>query len=391
MASLTFDALSKSYGANTVISDFSATVDDKEFLVLLGPSGCGKSTMLRMVAGLTDISSGTLKFGDDIVNTLTPKQRNIAFVFQSYALYPHMTVRANIAFPLIMDNFRWWHHLPFVGAVMRSRLLKRPDIKAKIERTAEMLELTDYLERRPKALSGGQRQRVAVARSIIREPAIYLFDEPLSNLDAKLRMQMRAEISALHARVQKTFVYVTHDQVEAMTMGTRIIVMNEGVVQQYGTPAEIYSAPANEFVARFIGSPPMNIFAATVRDGLLYVDDVPVLNSAGWAASVVALGLQTVSLGVRAEKIGLDSSGGELLSIEAHTLVVEHLGAETIVGVKTGPVGATVDVGVGASRGLHYARIAGEEHFTTNSGCRITFASDAVHLFDPETGKRLEY
>ena len=390
MASLTFDALSKSYGANTVINDFSATVDDKEFLVLLGPSGCGKSTMLRMVAGLTDISSGTLKFGDDVVNALTPKQRNIAFVFQSYALYPHMTVRANIAFPLIMDNFRWWHHLPFWGALMRSRLLKRPDIKAKIERTAEMLELTDYLERRPKALSGGQRQRVAVARSIIREPAIYLFDEPLSNLDAKLRMQMRAEISALHARVQKTFVYVTHDQVEAMTMGTRIIVMNEGVVQQYGTPAEIYSAPANEFVARFIGSPPMNIFAATVRDGLLYVGDVPVLNSAGWAASVVALGLQTVSLGVRAEKIGLDSPSGDLLSIEAHTLVVEHLGAETIVGVKTGPVGATVDVGVGASRGLHYARIAGEEQFTTNSGCRITFASDAVHLFDPETGKRLE-
>ncbi|MDJ0376990.1 ABC transporter ATP-binding protein [Cryobacterium sp. PH31-L1] len=391
MASLTFDALSKSYGANTVISDFSATVDDKEFLVLLGPSGCGKSTMLRMVAGLTDISSGTLKFGDDVVNTLTPKQRNIAFVFQSYALYPHMTVRANIAFPLIMDNFRWWYHLPFVGAVMRSRLLKRPDIKAKIERTAEMLELTDYLQRRPKALSGGQRQRVAVARSIIREPAIYLFDEPLSNLDAKLRMQMRAEISALHARVQKTFVYVTHDQVEAMTMGTRIIVMNEGVVQQYGTPAEIYSAPANEFVARFIGSPPMNIFAATVRDGLLYVGDVPVQNSGGWAASVVALGLQTVSLGVRAEKIGLDSPGGDLLSIEAHTLVVEHLGAETIVGVKTGQVGATVDVGVGASRGLHYARIAGEEQFTTNSGCRITFASDAVHLFDPETGKRLEH
>ncbi|TFD54679.1 ABC transporter ATP-binding protein [Cryobacterium sp. Hh11] len=392
MASLTFDALSKSYGANTVISDFSATVEDKEFLVLLGPSGCGKSTMLRMIAGLTDISSGTLKFGDDLVNALTPKQRNIAFVFQSYALYPHMTVRANIAFPLIMDNFRWWHHFPFVGSVIRSRLLKRPDIKAKIERTAEMLELTDYLERRPKALSGGQRQRVAVARSIIREPAIYLFDEPLSNLDAKLRMQMRAEISALHERVQKTFVYVTHDQVEAMTMGTRIIVMNEGVVQQYGTPAEIYSAPANEFVARFIGSPPMNIFTATLREGLLYVGDAPVRNSAGWAASVSALGLETVSLGVRAEKIGLDSDApaGDLLSIEAHTLVVEHLGAETIVGVKTGPVGATVDVGVGASRGLHYARIAGEEQFTTNSACRIAFASDAVHLFHPESGTRLE-
>src|SRR5665648_205264 len=217
MPQLTFEEVSKSFGNTRVIEGFSAEVPDKEFLVLLGPSGCGKSTMLRMIAGLTDISLGTLRFDERVVNNLTPKQRNIAFVFQSYALYPHMSVRANIAFPLIMDNFRWWHHIPLVGTIVRRRLVKRPDIKSKVEETAQLLELTDYLDRRPKALSGGQRQRVAVARSIIREPSLYLFDEPLSNLDAKLRMQMRAEISSLHRRVQKTFVYVTHDQVEAMT------------------------------------------------------------------------------------------------------------------------------------------------------------------------------
>lgn len=393
MPSITFDGLSKSYGGNTVIREFSAEVADKDFLVLLGPSGCGKSTMLRMVAGLTDISSGTLRFGDTKVNDLSPKQRNIAFVFQSYALYPHMTVRENIAFPLLMDNFRWWHHIPIIGRVARRSLMKRVDIRSRIEATAGMIELSEYLDRRPKALSGGQRQRVAVARSIIREPTMYLFDEPLSNLDAKLRMQMRAELSALHDRVQKTFVYVTHDQVEAMTMGTKIIVMNEGVVQQYGTPREIYETPANLFVARFIGSPPMNIFAARVSDNAILIDDVPVSNSAGLAASLSAMGLVEVSLGVRPEKITIGdapaSSG--TIGIDVHTVVVEHLGAETVVGVKVGgATSALTDVSAGASRQLNYVKLPGEHPFTTNVNTSIQFAPDSVHLFDTVTGERID-
>ncbi|MET4002793.1 multiple sugar transport system ATP-binding protein [Arthrobacter sp. UYCu511] len=394
MPSLTFDNVTKSFGKFTVINDFSAEIDENEFLVLLGPSGCGKSTMLRMVAGLTEISSGELKFGDEVVNDLTPKQRGIAFVFQSYALYPHMSVRSNIAFPLLMDNFRWWHHIPFVGGAVRRQLMKRSDIKDKVERTAEMLELTDYLDRRPKALSGGQRQRVAVARSIVREPSIYLFDEPLSNLDAKLRMQMRAEISALHARVKKTFVYVTHDQVEAMTMGTRIAVMNGGVIQQLGTPRDIYETPANVFVARFIGSPPMNIFAATLTDDGLSVDGVPVTNSHHIAHVLRSRDLQGVSVGIRAEKFSVLTSpvftDPDALSFAAHTMLLEHLGAETVVGFKAGQTPERVDVGAAASHQLHYARIPGEQHYEIGANCQVRFKDSDIHLFHPETGERIE-
>ncbi len=394
MPSLTFDKLTKSFGSFTVIKDFSAEIEENEFLVLLGPSGCGKSTMLRMVAGLTEISSGALKFGDKVVNDLTPKQRGIAFVFQSYALYPHMSVRSNIAFPLLMDNFRWWHHIPFVGGAVRRQLMKRTDIKDKVERTAETLELTDYLDRRPKALSGGQRQRVAVARSIVREPAIYLFDEPLSNLDAKLRMQMRAEISALHARVKKTFVYVTHDQVEAMTMGTRIAVMNAGVVQQLGTPREIYETPANVFVAKFIGSPPMNIFDAVVNGQGLSIDGVPVTNSQDIATELRTREMEKVSVGVRAEKFNIavdptvNDSGS--LSFEGHTLLLEHLGAETVVGFKAGRAPSSVQLGAAASQHLHYARTPGELQYEMGANCHITFKSSDIHLFHPETGERIE-
>ncbi|HJW01359.1 MAG TPA: ABC transporter ATP-binding protein, partial [Arthrobacter sp.] len=303
MPTIEFDQVSKNFAGSTVIKDFDATVPDKEFLVLLGPSGCGKSTMLRMIAGLTDISSGELRFDGVVVNNLEPKKRNIAFVFQSYALYPHMSVRANIGFPLVMDNFRWWHHIPVVGGFARRALMKRKDIAAKIDQVAEMLELTPYLDRRPKALSGGQRQRVAVARSLIREPALYLLDEPLSNLDAKLRTQMRAEISALHDRVKKTFVYVTHDQVEAMTMGTRIIVLNDGVVQQYGTPKEIYDRPANTFVAKFIGAPPMNLIPVTqTGQGTEMFGNVLPFAPSGTAA-------RAMQLGIRAEKVNINPDG----------------------------------------------------------------------------------
>jgi multiple sugar transport system ATP-binding protein len=393
MVAITFDAISKNFGGNAVIREFSAEVNDGEFLVFLGPSGCGKSTMLRMVAGLTDISSGALRFDAKEVNNLSPKQRNIAFVFQSYALYPHMTVRENIAFPLLMDNFRWWHHIPIVGGLARRSLMKRADVSSRVTATAEMIELTDYLDRRPKVLSGGQRQRVAVARSIIRGPSIYLFDEPLSNLDAKLRMQMRAELSALHARVRKTFVYVTHDQVEAMTMGTKIIVMNDGAVQQYGTPREIYEAPANVFVARFIGSPPMNIFDAEVTSGGVAIDGVRVVNSENLALGLTAQGLTQISIGVRPEKItfGVVSSDQQPMEIGVHSVIVEHLGAETIVGVKVGAaVSGQPDVGAGASRRLNYVRMPGEHHFGVNDDLTIRFSFDSVHLFHPVTGDRID-
>lgn len=387
MPTIEFDQISKNFAGNTVIKGFDATVPDKEFLVLLGPSGCGKSTMLRMIAGLTDISSGELRFDGVVVNDLEPKKRNIAFVFQSYALYPHMSVRANIGFPLVMDNFKWWHHVPLVGGLARRALMKRQDIAGKIDQVAEMLELTDYLDRRPKALSGGQRQRVAVARSLIREPALYLLDEPLSNLDAKLRTQMRAEISALHDRVQKTFVYVTHDQVEAMTMGTRIIVLNDGVVQQYGTPKEIYDRPANTFVARFIGSPPMNLIPVTIADHRTDMFG----NTLSFAPPKVA-GEREMQLGIRAEKV-LVHAGGQAEGqpgYAAQVITVEHLGAETIVGFKFGTEPHAFEVGARASRDLFYAKLVGDVRLEHGQLCTASFDPADVLWYSTENGELLD-
>ncbi len=386
MPTISFDKLSKSFGSTTVITEFEAEVPDNEFLVLLGPSGCGKSTMLRMIAGLIDITSGELRFDGRRVNELEPKERNIAFVFQSYALYPHMTVRANIAFPLLMNRFRWWHHIPIVSAVSRRRFMWDAEIAAKVDHIAEMMELTDYLDRRPRTLSGGQRQRVAVARSLVRDPTIYLLDEPLSNLDAKLRTQMRAEISALYQRVRKSFVYVTHDQVEAMTMGTRIIVLDQGVVQQYGTPAEIYDRPANTFVARFIGSPAMNLMGVDVTsEGI----DIP-------GAAVLAFGPGQgrpapgrVLLGVRAEKISIEKATAKE-GIAAHVTVVEHLGAETVLGFKFGPATDNAELGEAASRDLHYARLPGTVDIAPGADCRVVFDMASVSWFDVDSGARLE-
>lgn len=387
MPTIEFDRVSKNFAGNTVIKGFDAVIPDKEFLVLLGPSGCGKSTMLRMIAGLTDISSGQLRFDGVVVNNLEPKKRNIAFVFQSYALYPHMSVRGNIGFPLVMDNFRWWHHIPVVGGFARRALMKRKDIAGKIGQVAEMLELTDYLDRRPKALSGGQRQRVAVARSLIREPALYLLDEPLSNLDAKLRTQMRAEISALHDRVQKSFVYVTHDQVEAMTMGTRIIVLNDGVVQQYGTPKEIYDRPANTFVARFIGSPPMNLIPVTVNDHRADMFG----NTVEFAPPEV-LGGREAQLGIRAEKVQVDASGRAdgRPGYAAQVITVEHLGAETVVGFKFGNEPHTFEVGARASRDLFYAKLVGDIRLEHGQMCAVSFDPADVLWYSKESGELLD-
>ena len=251
MAGVKFDNVAKRYGPVSVIEGLNLDIRDHEFMVLVGPSGCGKSTALRMIAGLEEISDGKVFIGDRVVNELQPKDRDVAMVFQSYALYPHMTVRQNIEFGL------------------KIRKMPKPEMDRKVGEASETLGIAHLLDRKPKQLSGGQRQRVAVARAIVRDPSVFLFDEPLSNLDAKLRVQMRAEITKLQQRLSTTCVYVTHDQVEAMTMGHRIAVMNNGKIQQVGTPLEVYDKPANVFVAQFVGTPPMNFFSATVNDGRL--------------------------------------------------------------------------------------------------------------------------
>ena len=249
MAEVRLEHVDKSYDGASVIADLNLEIRDQEFMVLVGPSGCGKSTALRMIAGLEDLTGGTIAIGGRRVDDLPPKDRDVAMVFQNYALYPHMTIRENLEFGLKM------------------RKVPREEIDRLVAQAAATLELAPLLDRRPRQLSGGQRQRVALGRAIVRQPAVYLFDEPLSNLDAKLRLQMRAEIKSLQRRLKTTTVYVTHDQVEAMTMGTRIAVMKDGRLQQVGTPLEVYDRPANLFVALFIGSPPMSVFQATVRDG----------------------------------------------------------------------------------------------------------------------------
>ena len=282
---MTLASITKKFGDTIAVDDVSIEVADGEFMVLLGPSGCGKSTLLRMIAGLEDPSSGDVFIGDRRVNDILPKERDVAMVFQSYALYPHKTVQANIEFPLKVRG---------VSVADRSKQAKD---------AAELLELTDYLKRKPGQLSGGQRQRVALARAIVRQPAVFCMDEPLSNLDAKLRGETRAELVALHHRLKTTFVYVTHDQVEAMTMGSRIAVMSKGVLQQVGTPQEVYAKPATTFVATFLGTPPMNIFpAGTLEPGPMLV-------------------------GVRPEHLTISDDG----AVEATVVLVEQLGHEVHV------------------------------------------------------------
>ncbi|HEX2576779.1 MAG TPA: ATP-binding cassette domain-containing protein, partial [Aquihabitans sp.] len=258
MASVTFDAVSKRYGEVTAVRDLDLAIDDGEFMVLLGPSGCGKTTALRMIAGLEDISDGELRIGDRVVNEVDPARRDISMVFQSYALYPHMTVQRNIESPLLARTYR------VDGPDSPARKLTRAERDERVAEAARVLDLEPYLKRKPAALSGGQRQRVALARAFVGRPQAYLMDEPLSNLDAKLRAQTRIELVDLHRRVGTTIVYVTHDQVEAMTMATRVAVMSMGRLQQVGTPQEVYARPNNTFVAQFIGTPPMNCLDATV-------------------------------------------------------------------------------------------------------------------------------
>ena len=321
MASISMDGVGKIYeGGTRALTDVNLEINDGEFMVLVGPSGCGKSTLLRMIAGLEDITEGTMKIGDTVVNDIPPKDRNIAMVFQNYALYPHMTVFDNMAFGL------------------KLRKMPKDEITRRVEEAAKVLEITEYLPRKPKALSGGQRQRVAMGRAIVREPAAFLMDEPLSNLDAKLRVQMRSELGQLHARLKTTTVYVTHDQVEAMTMGDRVAVMRKGVMQQTASPRDLYDQPVNLFVAGFIGSPSMNFVYADLADtgdGMTasFGDTTLKLNAQNLASrpGLAAYAGKRVVLGVRPEAFEVAAAVGQPGDLPIEVGLVEQLGSEAFV------------------------------------------------------------
>ena len=369
MADLSLRNVKKIYD-NTVVAvqAFNLEIADKEFIVLVGPSGCGKSTTLRMVAGLEDITEGEIYIGGRKVNTVPPKDRDIAMVFQNYALYPHMTVYDNIAYGLKLRKF------------------PKRVIDQKVREAAEILDITELLGRKPKALSGGQRQRVAIGRAIVREPQVFLMDEPLSNLDAKLRNQMRSEIIKLRQKVNTTFIYVTHDQTEAMTLGDRIVIMKEGFVQQVGTPQEVFHHPANLFVAGFIGTPQMNIFdAQLIRDGERYFVELGGLRvelSAEKTARLLAgdVASQPVKLGLRPEHLTLTDRDE---AVFAAVDVSEMMGSAVHIHVSA--CGQDVVIVVPLS----------EEEETENLPMglpvRFTFRGSAAHVFDAETGQNLEY
>lgn len=317
MAAVTLDKVKKVYDNNvTAVHESSLEIKDQEFMVFLGPSGCGKSTTLRMVAGLEEISGGTIKIGDRIINDVAPKDRDISMVFQNYALYPHMSVFDNMAFGL------------------KLRKVPRAEIKEKVNKVGESLGLTEYLHRKPKALSGGQRQRVALGRAIVREPSVFLFDEPLSNLDAKMRVDMRKELSLLHRRLKATIIYVTHDQIEAMTLGTRICVMSHGYIQQVGTPLDVYDHPRNVFVAKFIGTPAMNIIKGQYKDGAFSEVGIQHDFSSIMTEKVNGEGC----VGIRPEDVVFIKEGESFdgPTIKAKVEIVERLGDEQLVYSNTG-------------------------------------------------------
>jgi multiple sugar transport system ATP-binding protein len=324
MADICLSGITKRYGEQVVLRDINLQVEDGEFLTLLGPSGCGKSTLLRIIAGLERQYSGSVRIGGDLVDSLKPKERNIAMVFQSYALYPHMTVEKNIALPLVMRRLAAWQRLPLLGSLLPSTRAIRAAIRADVRKVAETLEIAAFLDRKPGQLSGGQRQRVAVARAMVRHPTAFLMDEPLSNLDAKLRVQTRAEIADLHRRLGVTFIYVTHDQAEAMTMSDRVAVMSQGNVLQIGKPHEIYLRPADTTVARFVGTPRMNLMAGSPRCGAI--------DLAGASLPVTVAGPvgTSVTVGFRPENANIvhrpepGAFAGRIRSIE-------HLGSDVFV------------------------------------------------------------
>jgi multiple sugar transport system ATP-binding protein len=356
MASVSFQNIEKAFGITKVIHGISFDIHDGEFMVLVGPSGCGKSTLLRMLAGLEEITSGTIAIDGKTVNDLDSKDRDIAMVFQSYALYPHMTVRDNMGFSL------------------KLRKANASVITERVTKAATILNLNPYLDRYPRELSGGQRQRVAMGRAIVRDPKVFLFDEPLSNLDAKLRVAMRAEIKALHQRLKTTTVYVTHDQIEAMTMADRIVVMCDGRIEQIGAPLDLYDRPDNLFVAQFIGSPAMNIVNGTLRrvNGTTYVE------ASGGMRWPIGHGPgadgQQVTLGVRPEHLTLAQVSGD--AVHGEIIVVEPMGAETELLIQAGDAQVTLTT---------------NGRPNVNPGERIGLALDpaTIHLFDQKSGQRL--
>ena len=359
MAAITLQKLNKHYGAVFhAVKDVDLEIADKEFVALVGPSGCGKSTTLRMIAGLEDISSGDIRIGGRIVNHLPPRDRDVAMVFQNYALYQHMSVYDNLAFGL------------------RNKKTAETEIKAAIDRAAGMLGLHELLQRKPKQLSGGQQQRVALGRCIVRNPQVFLFDEPLSNLDAKLRAQMRIEIKRLHAEIPTTSVFVTHDQVEAMTLGDRVVIMRDGRIQQIGTPLAVYGKPANKFVAGFIGAPAMNFVDVTVRvdAGSISVEAAGLKLTVN-AADAAALGAyhgRRVIMGMRPEHLVL-GDGAAGLGFDARVEVVEQLGSEILIETAVGNTTITV------------ARVPAETKIARGDQVRLSAQPGRLHFFDPDT------
>ncbi|PTE21678.1 sn-glycerol-3-phosphate ABC transporter ATP-binding protein UgpC [Cereibacter changlensis JA139] len=361
MARITLTDVRKSYSGMEVIHGVSIDIADEEFVVIVGPSGCGKSTLLRMVAGLEEITSGTIAIDGRVVNDLEPRARDIAMVFQNYALYPHMTVRENMAYGLKISG------------------MPKAEIAERVARSAEMLELQPYLDRKPRALSGGQRQRVAMGRALVRDPAAFLLDEPLSNLDAKLRVQMRLQIKELQRRVGTTSLYVTHDQVEAMTLADRLIVMNAGVAEQIDTPMRIYERPATTFVAGFIGSPAMNILAATVTpDGA----GLTLPGGAVLACPAPADPGQPILFGIRPEHIRAVTQPGGVGAIELTVLAVETLGADAYAHCAfPGHVTSAAEAMV--------VRLPGNAALKPGERLHAVFDTGAAHFFDPATGRRV--
>ena len=354
------------------VPDFNLDIADREFVVFVGPSGCGKSTTLRMIAGLEEITDGELYIDGKLMNDVAPKDRDIAMVFQSYALYPHMTVRDNLAFPL------------------KLRKMDKQAIDARVNEAAETLGITEFLDRKPKALSGGQRQRVAIGRAIVREPKVLLMDEPLSNLDAKLRNQMRAEIIKLRQRINSTFIYVTHDQTEAMTLGDRIVIMKDGEVQQVGTPQEVFEHPSNLFVAGFIGVPQMNFFdAELVRDGNAYsihVGDAIVVPSAEKQARLAAqdVASQSITLGIRPEHISLAS--GDAATLVGTVDVSEMMGSSVHVHLDSLGQDVIVIVPTTEIEGPY------QDHFFAGAKVEYAFGGNVIHMFSKdEQGTNLEF
>ncbi|MFL5953210.1 MAG: ABC transporter ATP-binding protein [Gaiellaceae bacterium] len=375
MSTIEFNEVTKQFDDGTIAVDsLSLTVQDGEFLILVGPSGCGKTTALRMVAGLEEVTDGEIWIGDRVVNDLPPVERDIAMVFQNYALYPHMSVEENIAFPL------------------RQKGVKKPEIKERVADAARLLSIEDLLHRKPRALSGGQRQRVAIGRALVRRPRAFLMDEPLSNLDAKLRVQMRAELIALHKNLGITTLYVTHDQTEAMTLGDRVVVLNKGVVQQVDTPDTLYRRPANTFVAGFIGSPAMNFLRGRVEgDGVVVGSHRVEL-----PGRVLGGAPREVIVGVRPEDfVAANGSGG---GIAAHVAFTESLGPETLVHFRTdlveqagireqfdeGPEEPAADLGE-----LLVARFGATAPARVDEPLSLRIAGEHVSLFDPATGDAL--